>query len=249
MREIGVGGMGTVLLAEEIGMRRMVALKVLPMDRARSKTMEERCRREGEALARLEHPNIVPAAVALSTAMFAKRGMSIRVPPLAARNFQLLFKVLRGYLTGQTGDLVEVFGRCAKELGDGVFRFLAGHAYASRNQLEEAENAFRQAIGTPSVILSRRTMGFYLVTTLLLRLDKAPSDQQRRLIKREINDAIAATLDAGPLTPRQIRKFRQIAQECRLLELSVELTARDVRLDPKNAETIKAFRSIRTCIK
>ncbi|HZW32369.1 MAG TPA: protein kinase, partial [Isosphaeraceae bacterium] len=59
IREIGRGGMGTVYHAEQIGLDRHVALKVLSDGRVSSPNAFERFRREVRALARLRHPNVV----------------------------------------------------------------------------------------------------------------------------------------------------------------------------------------------
>ena len=56
---IGLGGMGQVFLAEHVNMRRRVAIKVLPPDRAQNEFSRERFLREARAAAALDHPNIV----------------------------------------------------------------------------------------------------------------------------------------------------------------------------------------------
>ncbi|MBO9310574.1 MAG: protein kinase [Chloroflexi bacterium] len=56
---IGSGGMGTVYRARRIGMPREVAIKILNAELS-SKQFVERFRREAEALAKLEHPHIIP---------------------------------------------------------------------------------------------------------------------------------------------------------------------------------------------
>ena len=58
---IGLGGMGQVFLAEHATMRRRVAIKVLPPDRADSVYSRERFLREARAAGQLDHPNIVRA--------------------------------------------------------------------------------------------------------------------------------------------------------------------------------------------
>lgn len=59
LSRIARGGMGVVYLAEHTGLRRRVALKVLPEQLARDREYVARFRREGIAAARLDHPNIV----------------------------------------------------------------------------------------------------------------------------------------------------------------------------------------------
>jgi len=58
-RRLGMGGMGTVYLAEDEDLKRTVALKVLPQDRASNPILVKRFKSEGQAAANLEHKNIV----------------------------------------------------------------------------------------------------------------------------------------------------------------------------------------------
>ncbi|HJZ12182.1 MAG TPA: serine/threonine-protein kinase, partial [Acidobacteriota bacterium] len=59
MGRIGKGGMGEVYLAEDTRLKRKVALKVLPGDMSNDPARLERFHREAEAIAALNHPNIV----------------------------------------------------------------------------------------------------------------------------------------------------------------------------------------------
>ena len=58
-RELGGGGMSRVFVAEEIALRRLVVIKLLPPEMAAA-VSEERFRREIHLVARLQHPHIVP---------------------------------------------------------------------------------------------------------------------------------------------------------------------------------------------
>jgi serine/threonine protein kinase len=58
---LGQGGMGTVYKAEHRRMKRVVALKVMSPDATKSPDAVQRFRREVQAAARLDHPNIVTA--------------------------------------------------------------------------------------------------------------------------------------------------------------------------------------------
>ena len=56
---LGKGAMGTVYRATDIQIRQDVALKIISSELALDPAMLERFKREGEALQRLKHPNIV----------------------------------------------------------------------------------------------------------------------------------------------------------------------------------------------
>jgi serine/threonine-protein kinase len=59
-REIGRGGMGVVYLAREVRLDRLVAIKLLPPDKAADQTLRDRFLREVRLVAKLSHPNIIP---------------------------------------------------------------------------------------------------------------------------------------------------------------------------------------------
>ena len=61
MDHIGTGGMSTVYLAEHTLMHRMVAIKILPKKRMTNSAYIDRFVREAQAIAALNHPNIVQA--------------------------------------------------------------------------------------------------------------------------------------------------------------------------------------------
>src|SRR5206468_4591036 len=60
LREIGRGGMGVVYEAEQVSLRRRVALKVLPFAAALDARQIQRFQIEAQAAACLHHPHIVP---------------------------------------------------------------------------------------------------------------------------------------------------------------------------------------------
>jgi serine/threonine protein kinase/tetratricopeptide (TPR) repeat protein len=60
LREIGRGGMGVVYEAEQMSLRRRVALKVLPFAAGHDPKQIGRFKNEAQAAAQVQHPNIVP---------------------------------------------------------------------------------------------------------------------------------------------------------------------------------------------
>ncbi|MEO5569245.1 MAG: serine/threonine-protein kinase, partial [Gemmatimonadaceae bacterium] len=59
-REIGRGGMGIVFLAREVHLDRLVAIKLLPPERASDPALRQRFLSEVRLAAKLSHPNIIP---------------------------------------------------------------------------------------------------------------------------------------------------------------------------------------------
>jgi serine/threonine protein kinase len=57
---LGAGGMAAVFLADEIGLDRPVAIKVLPPELARDEGLVTRFQREAKTSAKLDHPHIIP---------------------------------------------------------------------------------------------------------------------------------------------------------------------------------------------
>jgi serine/threonine-protein kinase len=59
-RELGRGGMGIVYLAHEVHLDRLVAIKLLPPDKAADPSLRERFMQEARLAAKLSHPHIIP---------------------------------------------------------------------------------------------------------------------------------------------------------------------------------------------
>jgi formylglycine-generating enzyme required for sulfatase activity/tRNA A-37 threonylcarbamoyl transferase component Bud32 len=64
LRKLGEGGMGVVWLAEQLSLRRVVAVKLLRPSALASARGAERFQRESRTVARLRHPGIVPVLAA-----------------------------------------------------------------------------------------------------------------------------------------------------------------------------------------
>lgn len=60
LRVLGEGGMGTVYKARQLSLNRTVALKMIKASRFPSPDEVRRFQNEAEAVARLDHPNIIP---------------------------------------------------------------------------------------------------------------------------------------------------------------------------------------------
>ena len=60
VEKIGAGGMGEVYLAEDTQLDRKVALKFLPIHLCQDEDCRVRFKREAQAAAKLDHPNIIP---------------------------------------------------------------------------------------------------------------------------------------------------------------------------------------------
>ncbi len=60
VQKLGEGGMGAVFIAEDVALRRKVALKTMKPEMAAKESSRQRFFREARAAARIEHDNIVP---------------------------------------------------------------------------------------------------------------------------------------------------------------------------------------------
>ena len=69
-RELGRGGMGVVYLAHEVHLDRLVAIKLLPPDKAADPALRARFLGEARMAAKLSHPHIVPIHSVDETAGF-----------------------------------------------------------------------------------------------------------------------------------------------------------------------------------
>jgi eukaryotic-like serine/threonine-protein kinase len=58
LRQLGAGGMGEVYLGEDLALKRLVAIKMLPSASGGDETADARLVREAQAAATLDHPNV-----------------------------------------------------------------------------------------------------------------------------------------------------------------------------------------------
>ncbi len=75
-REVGRGGMGVVFLAREVHLDRLVAIKLLPPEKAQQPALRERFLQEARLAAKLSHPHIIPIHAVDETAGFVYYVMS-----------------------------------------------------------------------------------------------------------------------------------------------------------------------------
>ena len=73
VRHLGAGGMGSVFLARDAVLRRLVAVKALAPATSRDATDRQRFQREAQAVAAIAHPNVVAVYSVGETATGARR--------------------------------------------------------------------------------------------------------------------------------------------------------------------------------
>ncbi len=117
-RRLGAGGMGVVWAAHDPALDRKVALKVLPpLDAERRAHLEVRLRREAQALARLDHPNVVAvydvgvAAESVYVAMQLVDGTTLdrhlaRATPPPAAIIALFLDACRGLAAAHAAGII-----------------------------------------------------------------------------------------------------------------------------------------------
>ncbi|MEJ7732226.1 MAG: protein kinase [Polyangiaceae bacterium] len=117
LSELGRGGMGIVYLAEDVKLRRRVALKVLPAAVARDEERRRRLLREARAAAAVSHPNIAAvydvgeAEGRVYVAMERVTGESVRAHMAGALlgvgdAVEIVLQVLRGLAAAHAAGLV-----------------------------------------------------------------------------------------------------------------------------------------------
>jgi hypothetical protein len=109
-RQLGRGGMGVVYLAEQVRLRRYVALKLIVPELAEDEEFRRRFERESQMAASLDHPNVIPvyeageADGALFISMRYVEGHDLRAVIRAAGR---LDPARAARLVGQLGDALD----------------------------------------------------------------------------------------------------------------------------------------------
>ena len=85
LRRLGQGGMGQVYLAEQMSLKRKVALKILRADLAANPTSLQRFKAEAEAVAKVTHANIVQVYAVGEARRPALHGPGVRRGPQPPR--------------------------------------------------------------------------------------------------------------------------------------------------------------------
>jgi serine/threonine protein kinase/tetratricopeptide (TPR) repeat protein len=118
LREVGRGGMGVVYEAEQISLKRKVALKVLPFAAALDAKQLQRFKNEAQAAAHLQHPHIVPVH-----SVGCERGVHFYAMQLIdGHTLAAVIAELRRLVRPQTSEPSEAVGKAsawAEELASG----------------------------------------------------------------------------------------------------------------------------------
>ena len=128
-RQLGAGGMGIVYAAEQVSLGRQVALKVVRPELLFFEGARERFRREIDAVARLEHPALVPILATGTTDGVPYYAM----PLLRGRSAEAVVKLLAAHATApRTGADLRAALDAGPEAGatdaDGTFQGAFWHA-------------------------------------------------------------------------------------------------------------------------
>src|SRR3954468_2929424 len=109
-RQLGRGGMGVVYLAEQVRLRRYVALKLIVPELAEDDEFRRRFERESQMAASLDHPNVIPvyeageADGALFISMRYVEGYDLRAVIKSAGRIE---PARAARLVGQLGDALD----------------------------------------------------------------------------------------------------------------------------------------------
>ena len=163
LREIGRGGMGVVYEAEQISLRRRVALKILPFVAGVDSRQLQRFRNEAEAAAHLHHSHIVPVF-----AVGCERG--VHYYAMQFIDGQSLATVIAALAEGQEK---------------------AGNGQQPTSEKERTSGNSTQAVGAISTEHSARTHRFYRTVATIGRQTAEALEyaHQTGIIHRDIKPA------------------------------------------------------------
>ena len=139
IREIGRGGMGVVYEAEQISLRRRVALKVLPFAAAIDPRRLRRFQNEAAAAAHLRHENIVPVhAVGCERGVHYYAMQFVEGQSLAALLGELRAKEMPPASPGASTQALAKLSTERRAGGPGYFDWVAGLGLQAATALDHA---------------------------------------------------------------------------------------------------------------
>lgn len=263
IRELGRGGMGLVYEAEQVSLRRRVALKILPLAAILDDRSVQRFKLEAQAAAQLQHPGIVPVFAVGSSegihyyAMLLVDGLTLEGAIAALRAGGRRAEVVSPEqrealeacgLLGQEGERPEVHFRAVARLGQQAAEALA---YA------HGEGILHRDIKPSNLLLDRRgrlwigdfglarlegdatvTAPGDIVGTLLYMSPEQAMGRRGEVDRRSDIYSLGATLFelATLCPPRSVRNRPELLQQ---LERGDPPCARRARAEvPRDLETI-----------
>src|SRR5688572_20463124 len=225
-RELGRGGMGIVYLAHEVHLDRLVAIKLLPPERAVDPALRERFLREARLAAKLSHPNIIPIHSVAESGEFVYYVMAFVDGETLAERVRT-----RGPLTGTDGARVlrEVAWALAHAHSQGLvhrdvkpdnilleagtgralvadFGIAAitadanAHGVAGTPEFMSPEQASGAAIDARSDLYSLGATAFYAISGRLPFEGKTTTE----VLAKHVTEAAPALASSGVAVPRKI---------------------------------------------
>ncbi len=180
IRLLGAGGMGAVFEAEDVLLKRRVALKLMKPEVARNKSMAERFIREGRAANAIEHKNIV------------------RVFDLAMDDEQGSLFIVQELLHGES--LAERLDRESKiPVGEAVALL---DSVLEALQFAHAKGIVHRDIKPDNVFLHRGPDGELIPKIIDFGISKVTAEQQEGLAKTQTGTALGTPYY---MSPEQIR--------------------------------------------
>ncbi|HYW30549.1 MAG TPA: serine/threonine-protein kinase [Gemmatimonas sp.] len=226
-REIGRGGMGVVYLAREVGLDRLVAIKLLPPDLAERTEPRERFLREARLAAKLSHPNIVPIHAVEQADGFVyfvmgyvagetlAQRVAARGPVAASEGARLLREVAWALGYAHAQGLVHRDVKPDNILIEGASGRAVVVDFGIAATMEDA--SFEMAVsGTPEFMSPEQALGRTLdarsdlyslgVTAFYALSGRLPFEgaSAAEVLARQVSEAPQALADAGATVPRKL---------------------------------------------